>query len=69
MEGKKTNKNTKMKNFKHGQNFGGNTNVNRVQFLGIQVLFSISFKGEVVQFSCEFMTSKNEAFSKNPINP
>ena len=34
MEGKKTNKNTKMKNFKHGQNFGGNTNVNRVSFVG-----------------------------------
>ena len=23
-----------MKNFKHGQNFGGNTNVNRVSFVG-----------------------------------
>ena len=34
MEGKKTNKNTKIKNFKQGQNFGGNTKVNRVSFVG-----------------------------------
>ena len=34
MEGKKMNKNTKIQNFKYGQNFGGNTNVNRVSFVG-----------------------------------
>ena len=34
MEGKKTNKNTKMNNFKQEQNFGENTNVNRVSFVG-----------------------------------
>ena len=34
MEGKKTNKITKIQNFKHGQNFGGNTKVNRVSFVG-----------------------------------
>ena len=34
MGGKKTIKNAKVKNFKHGQNFGGNINVNRVSFVG-----------------------------------
>ena len=38
MEGKKTNKNTKIKNFKHGEKFGGNTNVNRVSFVGLLVV-------------------------------
>ena len=34
MEGKKTNKIMKIKNFKHGHNIGGNTNVNCVSFVG-----------------------------------
>ena len=49
MEGKKTNKITKIKNFKHGQNLGGNTKVNRVSFVGWLVV-----GGSMCFFFCTF---------------